>query len=153
MQSLLKKLIIFPLVFIYSLEVASGVKFTESQFVNIFMHGNVFHLFLCCFCFWSMLENKPLANAHMLIVGLSAAILATYMSPYPFQGTSGIIFAITGIMLSAYNTKDNYLRVLSISTICTIVQPTSWCVHIIPLIIGFLYYRIINKIKKCLNIK
>lgn len=142
MQSLIKKLIIFPLVFIYSIEVASGVKFTNSPFLNIFMHGNVFHLFLCCFCFWSMLNNKPLTNTHMLSVGLVTATIATYLSPYPFQGTSGILFAITGIMLSAYGTKGNYARVLLAAGFCTAIQPTSWCVHLIPLVIGFSYYRL-----------
>ena len=107
MQRHIRKIVIFPLVFIYSLEMASGVKYTSVPFFNIFMHGNVFHLFLCCYCLWAMLVNRPMSNAHMLLVGLVSATLGMYLSPTPFQGTSGIIFTITGLILSAYPTSGN----------------------------------------------
>lgn len=149
MQKQIKKIIIFPLVFIYSVEIASGVKYTDSPFLNIFMHGNVFHLFLCCYCIWAMLNNNPLSNTHLFFVGLVFATLATYLSPCPFQGTSGIVFAMTGILLSAYTTRENFLRVLIASAFCTIIQPTSWCVHIVPLFLGFVYYRVFKFVKRC----
>lgn len=142
MQRHIRKILIFLLVYIYSAEIASGVKYTDIPFVNIFMHTNLVHLAMCCYCFFAMLNNKPLKNIHMLAVGLVCATMATYLSPYPFEGTSGIIFTITGIMLSAYPTKNNYIRVGIATAFCTAVQPSSWCVHIIPLVLGFSYYRI-----------
>ena len=112
MQRHIRKIVIFPLVFIYSLEIASGVKYTSVPFFNIFMHGNVFHLFLCCYCLWAMLVNRPMSNTHMLLVGLVSA--------------------------------TNYARVAVATAICTAVQPSSWCVHIVPLVLGFVYYRILK---------
>ena len=91
-----------------------------------------------------MLVNRPMSNTHMLLVGLVSATVGMYMSPTPFQGTSGIIFTITGLLLSAYQTRGNYIRVAVATAICTAVQPSSWCVHIVPLVIGFVYYRILK---------
>ena len=147
MQRHIRKIVIFPLVFIYSLEIASGVKYTSVPFFNIFMHGNVFHLFLCCYCLWEMLVNRPMSNTHMLLVGLVSATVGMYLSPTPFQGTSGIIFTITGLLLSAYPTSGNYIRVAVATAICTAVQPSSWCVHIVPLVLGFVYYRILKSLR------
>ncbi len=145
MQRHIRKIVVFTLVCIYSVEVASGVKFTGNHFLDIFMHGNVFHLFLCCYCLWELLHDWPLRNIHMLFFGIASATLATYLSPTPFQGTSGIVFALTGLRLSAYPTRRNYMLVISSFSVCTLVQPLSWCVHGVPLLLGFIYYRIYTK--------
>lgn len=141
----IRKIVVFSLVFIYSVEIASGVVFTGCHLLDIFMHGNVFHLFLCCYCLWEMLHDWPLKNLHMLAVGVGAAALAAYLSPTPFQGTSGIVFALTGLRLSAYPTRRNCVAVLSAFVVCTVAQPLSWCVHGVPLLLGFIYYRIYAK--------
>lgn len=144
-ESHIRRIILFFIVGVYSVEIASGMRFTSIPAVNIFMHANLVHLALCAYCLWAVLERRPLSNIHMLSVGLFCATVATYLSPYPFEGTSGIIFAITGIRLAAYPLRSNYVRVAIATAICTAIQPTSWCVHGLPLLLGYLYHRFIGR--------
>lgn len=134
---------------VYMVEECFGARYTSSPALNVFCHVNLLHLILCSWGFLVSLKGTPWPSWVMLVWAWLFASLAAYLSPQPFQGTSGVVFAVTGMVLAKYPTRDNICAVGIAATGCTMIQPASWCVHLVPLALGFALSLTVKHYEKC----
>jgi len=144
----IRLVVVFALVLTFMVARCCGVVFTGNRFADVFLHINEPHLLACCFCFWSLLRGLPWPSWVMLAVALPLGVLGSVVSPWPVQGTSGVLFALSGIVLAYYYTNKRFLQSVALSIVfATAVFPRSIVVHAVPLVLGFVVALIVKSWK------
>ena len=116
--------LVYSLAFIFLVEQCAGRMYTGNRILDVFCHANMWHL---------------------LLVGIVFAVAGAVLSPWPVEGTSGIICAVTAIQLVYAPTKRNITMVAVSLALCTVINPLSVVVHMVPFALGLLTAFIVKR--------
>lgn len=137
--------LVYSLVFIFLVELASRRMYTGNRILDVFCHANIWHLMLCCFVLWYILRGWPWPSWKMLLAGTAYAVAGAVLSPWPVEGTSGIVCAVTAIQLVYASSKQNITMVALSIALCTAINPLSVVVHMVPFALGLLTAFIVKR--------
>ena len=137
--------LVYSLSFIFLVEQCAGRMYTGNRILDVFCHANIWHLLLCCFALWYILRGWPWPSWKMLLIGIVYAVVGAVLSPWPVEGTSGIICAITATQLVYAPTKRNIIMVAASMVLCTVINPLSVVVHMMPFTLGLLTAFIVKR--------
>jgi hypothetical protein len=79
------------------------------------------------------------------LAGVAYAVAGAVLSPWPVEGTSGIICAVTAIQLVYAPSKRNITMVAVSLALCTVINPLSVVVHMVPFALGLLTAVIVKR--------
>lgn len=135
----------YSLSIIFLAEQCAGRMYTGNRVFDVFCHANIWHLLLCCFVLWYILRGWPWPSWKMLAIGLVYAVAGAVLSPWPVEGTSGIVCAVTAIQLVYAPSKQNIIMVTVSLALCTVINPLSVVVHLVPFVLGLLTAFIVKR--------
>ena len=137
--------LVYSLVSVFLVELASRRMYTGNRILDVFCHANMWHLLLCCFVLWYILRGWPWPSWKMLSVGIAYAVAGAVLSPWPVEGTSGIVCAVTAIQLAYAPSRKNIVMVAVSMVLCTVINPLSVVVHMVPFALGLLTAFIVRR--------
>lgn len=135
----------YSLAFIFLVEQCTWHMYTGNKVLDVFCHANVLHLWLCCFALWYILHGWPWPSWKMFLIGVVYAVAGALLSPWPVEGTSGIICAVTAIQLVYAPSRKNVTMVAISMILCTVINPKSVVVHMMPFALGLLTAFIVKR--------
>lgn len=137
--------LVYSLSFIFLVEQCTHRMYTGNRVLDVFCHANMWHLLLCCFVLWHILRGWPWQSWKMLAVGIVYAVAGAACSPWPVEGTSGIVCAVTAMQLVYAPSKKNIIMVTVSLALCTAINPLSVVVHMVPFVLGLLTAFIVKR--------
>jgi membrane associated rhomboid family serine protease len=135
----------YSLALVFLVEQCTGRMYTGNRILDVFCHANIWHLWLCCFVLWYILRGWPWSSWKMFVMGVVYAVTGAVLSPWPVEGTSGIICAVTAIQLVYAPSRRNVTMVAVSMVLCTIINPLSVVVHMVPFALGLLTAFIVKR--------
>lgn len=144
-EKFIRLALVYSLALVFLVEQCTGHMYTGNRVLDVFCHANIWHLLLCCFVLWYILRGRPWPSWKMLLAGVAYAVAGAVLSPWPVEGTSGIICAVTAIQLVYAPSKQNIIMVTVSLALCTVINPMSVVVHMVPFALGLLTAFIVKR--------